>query len=150
MRSTRTRRQASARVRPRAPRPHAKGALLTTPRLALPLLLSALVFVALLVAAICGERGFVAVWHAQREVAQLAQEVQDIEAENRRLGEEIRRLRSDLHYIENSRARSWDWSGPASSSLSSPTEGDLTSPGQLARIGGVRCGVEQSGSSLGS
>ena len=49
---------------------------------------------------IWGDRGLLAMWRKQREVAGLVQEIEAIERENTRLGHEIQHLRKDMRYIE--------------------------------------------------
>ena len=84
----------------KVPQPGLLRQLLTTPRLGVPLLCSILFLVIMLLLAIWGERGFLAMWRQQRAVARLAREIEAIEAENRHLGQEIERLRHDPRYIE--------------------------------------------------
>lgn len=74
--------------------------MLTNTRLALLLLLSSLFLVAMMGLAIWGERGLLAMGRKQREVIQLAREIEAIEQEKARLSEQIHRLQHDMGYIE--------------------------------------------------
>ena len=82
---------------------HQPGALrqiLTNTRLAGLLLLSCLFLATMMGLTIWGDRGLLAMWHKQREVAGLVQEIEAIERENTRLGHKIQHLRKDMRYIE--------------------------------------------------
>ncbi len=82
---------------------HQPGALrqiLTNTRLAGLLLLSCLFLATMMGLTIWGDRGLLAMWRKQREVAGLVQEIEAIERENTRLGHEIQHLRKDMRYIE--------------------------------------------------
>lgn len=82
---------------------HQPGALrqiFTNTRLVTLLLLSTLTLVILMGLTIWGERGLLAMWRKQREVAGLVQEIEGIERENARLSHEIHHLRNDMQYIE--------------------------------------------------
>jgi cell division protein FtsB len=54
----------------------------------------------LLALSIASDRGFLAMWQVQGEVAQLAHEVRQIEATNDDMLRQIERLRHDERYIE--------------------------------------------------
>lgn len=54
----------------------------------------------MLALSIVNDRGFLAMWRMQSEVAQLARDVRTIEASNRELLANIERLRHDQGYIE--------------------------------------------------
>ena len=82
---------------------HHSGALhqiLTNTRLAGLLLLSCLFLATMMGLTIWGDRGLLAMWRKQREVAGLVQEIEAIERENTRLGHKIQHLRKDMRYIE--------------------------------------------------
>lgn len=64
------------------------------------LFISSVLLLILLALAIAGEHGFVTMWHMQREVGRLAEEVHTIEGDNRGLQHEVWRLRHDMTYIE--------------------------------------------------
>ena len=49
---------------------------------------------------IWGKHGLLEVWSRQRELVELAQEIDAIEHDNARLSQEIQRLRDDMGYIE--------------------------------------------------
>jgi cell division protein FtsB len=74
--------------------------ILTNTRLAAMLLFSSLFLVTMMALAIWGDHGVLEMWRRQSEVMQLAREIEAIEQENAKLGQEIERLRSDMHYIE--------------------------------------------------
>ncbi len=82
---------------------HQPGAIrqiLTNTRLVTLLLLSCLILVILMGLTIWGERGLLAMWHKQRDVAGLVQHIEAIERENARLSHEIQHLRNDMGHIE--------------------------------------------------
>jgi cell division protein FtsB len=89
-------------VRPAAARqtPGTLRQLLMNTRLATAVLLSSLFLVSMMALTVWGERGLLAVWRKQRAIVRLVQEIEAIEQENSRLGREVQRLRSDMHYIE--------------------------------------------------
>lgn len=94
-------------TKPRAPKRaavnHQPGLirqLLTNTRLAALLLISCLILVGLMALTIWGEQGLLAMWHKQRDVAGLVQEIEAIERENTRLSHEIQHLRKDMAHIE--------------------------------------------------
>ena len=92
-----------ARIPKRTPVNHQPGAvrqILTNTRLSALLLLSSLILLSLMALTVWGERGLLAMWNKQREVAELAQEIEAIERENARLSHEIQQLRDDMHHIE--------------------------------------------------
>ena len=82
---------------------HQPGALrqiFTNTRLVALLLLSGLILVILMGLTIWGERGLLAMWRKQGEVAGLVQEIEAIKRENARLSHEIQHLRNDMQHIE--------------------------------------------------
>lgn len=80
--------------------PGAMRQIFTNTRLVTLLLLSGLILVILMGLTIWGEHGLLAMWHKQREVVGLAQEIEAIERENARLSHEIHHLRNDMQHIE--------------------------------------------------
>jgi cell division protein FtsB len=54
----------------------------------------------MMVLAIWGKHGLLEVWSRQRDLIELAQEVDAIERENSKLSQEIQRLRGDIGYLE--------------------------------------------------
>ena len=82
---------------------HQPGAIrhvLTNKRLTALLLLSCLILVTLMGLTIWGEHGLLTMWRKQRDVAELAQDIEAIERENARLTHEIHHLRNDMAHIE--------------------------------------------------
>ena len=97
------RKASRARARKRTPVNHQPGAIrqiLNNTRLSALLLLSSLILVTLMALTIWGERGLLAMWDKQREVAELVQDIEAIERENARLSHEIYLLRDDMQHIE--------------------------------------------------
>ncbi|HJS59621.1 MAG TPA: septum formation initiator family protein [Vicinamibacteria bacterium] len=80
---------------PRDPRPIEDG-----PRRKVWLVAGLILFVALAVGALIGDRGFFYLFEQQRRADALHREVDDLKAENARLGSEIASLRSDPRAIE--------------------------------------------------
>lgn len=74
--------------------------LLSPARLSLLLMIAGFFWVAITTLAVVNDRGFLAMWRMQSDVAQLAHEVQMIEQENRDLLQDARSLRFDMAYIE--------------------------------------------------
>ena len=74
--------------------------ILASPRLGLLLLLSGVFLIGMMALSIWGKHGLLEVWSRQRELVELAQEIDTIERTNARLSQEIHRLREDMGYIE--------------------------------------------------
>lgn len=74
--------------------------LFTDTRLVAVLLLGGTALAALMGLAIWGEHGFQTMWQMQREVVELARDLETLEQENGRLRNEIHRLQHDMDYIE--------------------------------------------------
>lgn len=74
--------------------------LLSPTWLSLFLMSSGVFLVVMLALAIWNDRGVLAMWRVQHEVAQLASEVQLLEQNNQSLWRDIERLRGDMGYIE--------------------------------------------------
>ena len=74
--------------------------IFTTPRLCIALILSGLFMLGMMVLAIHHEKGFLAMWEKQYELAVLESGIGDVEAANAELRREIWRLLNDLEYIE--------------------------------------------------
>jgi cell division protein FtsB len=74
--------------------------ILTNTKLGLWLLLSGLFLIGMMALAIWGKHGLLEVWGRQRDLMELAQEIDDIERENSKLSQEIQRLRGDIGYLE--------------------------------------------------
>jgi cell division protein FtsB len=64
------------------------------------MLFAALTLVALVVGSIFGDKGLIDVWEQRRRTQDLEHEVDALRAENARLSEEIRALRTDARAIE--------------------------------------------------
>ena len=64
------------------------------------LLLSGVFLIGMMVLSIWGKHGLLEMWSRQRELVELAQEIDTIERDNARLFQEIQRLRDDMGYIE--------------------------------------------------
>jgi cell division protein FtsB len=64
------------------------------------LLFAVLALAALVVGSIFGDKGLLEVWEQRRRTEALAHEVDELRAENARLSEQIRALRSDERAIE--------------------------------------------------
>ena len=74
--------------------------IFTTPWLCIALILSGLFLLGMMALAIYGEKGFLAMWEKQYELAVLESGTGDVEATNAELRREIWRLLNDLEYIE--------------------------------------------------
>lgn len=74
--------------------------IFTTPRLCLALIFSGLFLLGMMASAIYDEKGFLAMWEKQYELAVLESGTGDVEAANAELRREIWRLLNDLEYIE--------------------------------------------------
>ena len=74
--------------------------IFTTPWLCISLILSGLFIVSMMALAIHSEKGFLAMWEKQHELARLESGTADVKAVNAQLRQEIWRLRNDLEYIE--------------------------------------------------
>ena len=74
--------------------------IFTTPWLCISLILSGLFIVSMMALAIHSEKGFLAMWEKQHELARLESSIADVKAVNAQLRQEIWRLRNDLEYIE--------------------------------------------------
>ena len=74
--------------------------IFTTPWLCLALILSGLFMLGMMALAVYNEKGFLAMWEKQYELAVLESDTGDVEAANAELRREIWRLRNDLEYIE--------------------------------------------------
>ena len=74
--------------------------IFTTPWLCIALIFSGLFIAGMMALAIHGDKGFLAMWEKQHELARLESETADIKSVNAKLRQEIWRLRNDLEYIE--------------------------------------------------
>lgn len=74
--------------------------IFTTPWLCIALILSGVFIVIMMALAIHSEKGFLAMWEKQHELAQLESGTADVKAVNAELRQEIWRLKNDLEYIE--------------------------------------------------
>ena len=74
--------------------------IFTTPWLCIALILSGLFVLGMMALAIHSEKGFLAMWEKQHELARLESGTGDVKAVNAKLRREIWRLRNDLEYIE--------------------------------------------------
>ena len=74
--------------------------IFTTPWLCIALILSGIFILGMMVLAIHNEKGFLAMWEKQHELAVLESDIADIEEVNAGLRREIWRLLNDLEYIE--------------------------------------------------
>ncbi|MDE0205507.1 MAG: septum formation initiator family protein [Candidatus Tectomicrobia bacterium] len=74
--------------------------IFTTPWLCIALILSGLFVLGMMALAVHSEKGFLAMWEKQHELARLESGTGDVEADNAKLRREIWRLRNDLEYIE--------------------------------------------------
>ena len=74
--------------------------IFTTPRLCLALIFSGLFLLGMMASAIHHEKGFLAMWEKQYELAVLESNIADVEVANAELRREIWRLKNDLEYIE--------------------------------------------------
>ena len=74
--------------------------IFTTPWLCIALILSGLFLLGMMALAIHGDKGFLAMWEKQYELAVLESDTGDVEAANAELRREIWRLLNDLEYIE--------------------------------------------------
>ena len=83
-----------------APRSGIVRQIFTTPWLCIALILSGLFILGVMALAIHNEKGFLALWEKQYELAVLRSGIADVEAVNAELRREIWRLRNDLEYIE--------------------------------------------------
>ena len=74
--------------------------IFTTPWLCIALILSGIFILGMMALAIQNEKGFLAMWEKQHELAVLESDLADVEAVNAELHGEIWRLLNDLEYIE--------------------------------------------------
>ena len=74
--------------------------IFTTPWLCLALIFSGLFLLGMMALAIHGDKGFLAMWEKQHELAVLESGIGEVEAANAELRHEIWRLLNDLEYIE--------------------------------------------------
>ena len=74
--------------------------IFTTPWLCIALILSGLFIVGMMALAVHSEKGFLAMWEKQHELARLESGTADVRAVNDKLRQEIWRLLNDLEYIE--------------------------------------------------
>lgn len=74
--------------------------IFTTPWLCIALILSGLFVLGMMVLAIHSEKGLLAMWEKQHELARLESGTAEVKAVNAKLRREIRRLRKDPEYIE--------------------------------------------------
>jgi cell division protein FtsB len=74
--------------------------ILTNTRLGVLLLLSGVFLILMMALTIWGKYGLLEVWSRQRDLVELAQDIDTIERENAILSQEIQRLRNDMGYIE--------------------------------------------------
>ena len=74
--------------------------IFTTPWLCISLILSGLFVLGMMALAVHGDKGFLAMWEKQHELARLESDTADVKAVNARLRGEIRRLLRDPEYIE--------------------------------------------------
>jgi cell division protein FtsB len=74
--------------------------ILTNTRLGAMLLLSGVFLILMMALTIWGKYGLLEVWSRQRDLVELAQDIDTIERENAILSQEIQRLRNDMGYIE--------------------------------------------------
>lgn len=83
-----------------APRAGVIRQIFTTPWLCIALILSGFFILGMMALAIHNDKGFLAMWEKQHELAVLESGTADVEAVNDELRREIWRLRNDLEYIE--------------------------------------------------
>ena len=74
--------------------------ILTNTRLGAMLLLSGVFLILMMALTIWGKYGLLEVWSRQRDLVELAQDIDTIERENAILSQEVQRLRNDMGYIE--------------------------------------------------
>ena len=74
--------------------------IFTTPWLCIALILSGLFMVGMMALAVHSEKGFLAMWEKQHELARLESGTEEVKAVNTKLRQEIWRLLHDLEYIE--------------------------------------------------
>jgi cell division protein FtsB len=74
--------------------------ILTNTRLGAMLLLSGVFLMLMMGLTIWGKYGLLEVWSRQRDLVELAQDIDTIERQNAILSQEIQRLRDDMGYIE--------------------------------------------------
>ena len=74
--------------------------IFTTPWLCIALILSGIFILGMMALAIHNEKGFLAMWEKQHELAVLESDIADVEVVNAELRGEIWRLLNDLEYIE--------------------------------------------------
>ncbi len=74
--------------------------IFTTPWLCIALILGGIFVVGMMALAIHNEKGFLAMWEKQHELAVLESDIAAVEAVNGELRREIWRLLNDLEYIE--------------------------------------------------
>jgi cell division protein FtsB len=74
--------------------------ILTNTRLGVMLLLSGVFLILMMALTIWGKYGLLEVWSRQRDLVELAQDIDTIERKNAILSQEIQRLRNDMGYIE--------------------------------------------------
>ena len=82
------------------PRPGMAQQILSTPWLALVVILSGLFLLGMMALTVWGDRGLLAMWSMQQDLRRMAREIEILEGENHRLGHEVQRLQTDLGYIE--------------------------------------------------
>ena len=83
-----------------APRSGVIRQIFTTPWLCIALVLSGIFILGMMALAIHNEKGFLAMWEKQYELAVLESDIADVEEVNAELRSEIWRLLNDLEYIE--------------------------------------------------
>jgi cell division protein FtsB len=74
--------------------------ILSTPWLAVVVILSGVFLLGMMALTIWGDRGLLAMWRMQQDLQRMAREIEVLEQENNRLGREVQRLQTDLGYIE--------------------------------------------------
>ena len=83
-----------------APRSGVIRQIFTTPWLCITLILSGIFILGMMALAVHNEKGFLAMWEKQHELAVLEGDIADVEEVNTGLRREIWRLLNDLEYIE--------------------------------------------------
>ena len=87
-------------IDPEASRSGVVRQIFTTPWLCISLILSGLFVLGMMTLAVHSDKGFLATWATQHELARLESDTADVKAVNARLRQEIWRLLNDFEYIE--------------------------------------------------
>ncbi len=74
--------------------------IVSTPWLTAVLICSSLFLLAMMALTVWGDRGLLAMWRMQSDLARLVREIEIIDQKNTTLAQEAQRLRTDLVYIE--------------------------------------------------